>query len=293
MKASLGWIGLGDIGAPMARRLLRAGHDVHVWARRADAALALVTEGAVPAPSPAALARDCKAVFLCVTDAAAVEQLVFGADGIAAGGGADKLLVDHSTIHPERCRALARRLHAACGMPWLDAPVSGGRAGAEQGTLAIMVGGDAGALERARPWLAAYAGRVTHVGGQGAGLVAKSCNQAVVGAAIAAWAEAVNYAGRCGADVARVVEAMEGGWADSAIRRQLVPQMVSDRYGPGAASTMLKDMKIVGEMARAAGAAMPINAKVAALFEQQIAAGDDALGPAGLARLYRRGEVKS
>jgi 3-hydroxyisobutyrate dehydrogenase len=140
--STLGWIGLGNIGAPMALRLLRAGHALRVWGRSAAPVAALVEQGATTATSPAALARDCEAVFLCVTDAAAVEAVVFGADGIASAGAvvAGRLLVDHSTIHPEHCKALAARLTAACGMRWLDAPVSGGPKGAEQGTLAIMIG---------------------------------------------------------------------------------------------------------------------------------------------------------
>jgi 3-hydroxyisobutyrate dehydrogenase-like beta-hydroxyacid dehydrogenase len=288
--STLGWIGLGNIGMPMALRLLRAGHSVHVWGRSAAPVAAIVAQGARAAASPVALARDCDAVFLCVTDDAAVEAVVFGADGMAGAGAAvaGRLLIDHSTIHPERCRALAARLRAATGMRWLDAPVSGGPKGAEQGTLAIMIGGEADAVEAARPWLSAYAGKITHVGASGAGLIAKSCNQSVVAAAIAAWAETVNYAERCGIDVARAVEAMEGGWADSLIRQQLVPQMLRDQYTPGAASILLKDLEIIADLARKAGAEMPLNARVAGLLREQIAAGDNAAGPAGLVRLYRR-----
>jgi 3-hydroxyisobutyrate dehydrogenase len=286
--ATLGWIGAGAIGMPMAHRLLRAGHALHVWGRDVRRLQPLLDAGAQRAASPADLARNCEAVFLCVTDTDAVREVVFGDQGIVTAPGHGKLLVDHSTIHPQDSREMAARLRDACGREWLDAPVSGGVAGAAQGTLATFVGGDAAAVARARPWLQAYAGTITHVGGSGAGQILKSCNQAVVATTIAAWAEVLNYAKNCDVDVAQLVAALAGSWADSPILRQLVPHMLRNVYPPGAASLMLKDLDIVGDMAKQTRSPMLLAATTASLLRLQIAVGENDAGPAGLMRIYRK-----
>jgi 3-hydroxyisobutyrate dehydrogenase len=286
--AVLGWIGAGEIGMPMAQRLLQAGHVLHVWGRDARKLQPLRDAGARLAESPAALGRDCEAVILCVTDSEAVQQVVFGERGIATAAGEGKLLIDHSTIHPQSSRDMAARLRDACGREWLDAPVSGGRLGAEQGKLAIFVGGDAGAFARARAWLQAYAATITHVGGSGAGQILKSCNQAVVATTIAAWAEVLNYAKNCDVDVAQLVAALAGSWSDSPILRQLVPHMLRNAYPPGAASLMLKDLDIVGDMAKQTRSPMLLASTAASLLRLQIAIGENEAGPPGLMRLYRK-----
>lgn len=286
--ATLGWIGAGEIGMPMARRLLAAGHTLHVWGRNARRLQPLLDAGAHSAASPAALAGECEAVLLCITDTDAVRQVVFGPDGIATAPVRGKILVDHSTIHPQHCRDMAAQLRMTCGREWLDAPVSGGVAGAVQGRLAIFVGGDAAACERARPWLQSYAATITRVGDSGAGQILKSCSQAIVATTIAAWAEVLNYAKNCDVEVGQMVGALEGAWSDSPILRQLVPQMLRNTYPPGAAALMLKDLDIVGDMARQTRSPMLLASAAASLLRLQIAVGENAAGPPGLMRIYRK-----
>src|SRR5664279_6081300 len=160
----LGYLGLGMMGFPMSRRLITAGYDVTVWNRSAAKATALVEAGAKLASRPCDIAATAGIVFMCLTDAAAVDEVVFGPEGLATATGAGKLVVDFSSIHPDAARAIAARLRAANGMGWIDAPVSGGTKGAEEGTLAVMAGGDAADIERVRPYVLAMARRLTHMG---------------------------------------------------------------------------------------------------------------------------------
>jgi 2-hydroxy-3-oxopropionate reductase len=180
--ASVGFVGLGIMGRPMAGRLLAAGHAVHVWNRsglRPDA----LEGGARPCRSAAEVARRADVVWINVSDTAAVEQVLFGPEGLASGLSAGKLVVDHSTIAPEGAKAFAERL-ARMGVDFLDAPVSGGEVGAKEGTLAIMVGGEAAAFERAKPFLEILGRNITHVGPSGAGQICKAANQIIVGLTI-------------------------------------------------------------------------------------------------------------
>ncbi len=287
----VGWIGLGDIGEPMAVRMIDAGHETYVWGRTPGRLKPATDRGATLAASPADLARKCDVVFLCITDTDAVEQTVFGAGGVAAGASAGKVLVDHSSIHPHRSRLMAERLREETGMGWLDAPVSGGRVGAEKGALAVFVGGDEAELARVRPLLSAYAARVTHVGNSGSGQIAKTVNQSVLCATMAAWAETLNYAHRAGADVSLIVQALEGSWSDSPIRKLHAQFMIKGEYPPGQAATMLKDMDILGEMARLTKSPMPVNSIVASLFRQQILMGYDKSGPPGMMNIYHQGPM--
>jgi 3-hydroxyisobutyrate dehydrogenase len=289
--AVVGWVGLGDIGEPMAVRMIEAKHETYVWGRTPERLKPATDRGAKIAASPADLARKCDVIFLCITDADAVEQTVFGADGVSKGASAAKVLVDHSSIHPHRSRLMAERLRSETGMGWLDAPVSGGRVGAQQGTLAVFVGGDEADLEKVRPLLAAYAARVTHVGASGSGQVAKTVNQSVVCATMAAWAETLNYAYRAGADVSLILQALEGSWSDSPIRKLHAQYMIAGQYPPGQAATMLKDMDVVGEMARVTKSPMPVNSIVASLFRQQILMGFDKAGPPGMINIYHQGPM--
>src|SRR5579864_2997327 len=153
----LGYIGLGLMGMPMTRRLLATGHAVTIWNRSPGKTATLVEAGATSAKSPRVLAANADIIFMCVTDAAAVEEVVFGRDGLADEPGEGKVVVDFSSIHPDATRAIAKRLKEANGMGWIDAPVSGGSKGAEEGTLAVMAGGDAADIERVRPYVLAMA----------------------------------------------------------------------------------------------------------------------------------------
>src|SRR5688572_20449503 len=187
----VGFIGLGVMGNGMAHCLLRAGHALHVFARRDAVAQPLVQAGARRAASPADIGRGCTLVFLCLSDDAAVEEVLFGERGLAQGLAAGSCVVDTSTIAATSARAFAQRL-AAQGVTLLDAPISGGQQGAESGTLACMIGGPAEAVEACRPVLATFCKAITHVGQVGAGQTVKSCNQVAVAGAMLGVADAIS-----------------------------------------------------------------------------------------------------
>jgi 3-hydroxyisobutyrate dehydrogenase len=264
----LGYLGLGMMGFPMTRRLLNAGHEVAVWNRSAGKAKALIEAGAKPAPTPRELAAAVSIIFMCVTDAAAVDDVVFGVDGIASVPGAGKLVVDFSSIHPDKARTIAARLRAANGMAWIDAPVSGGTKGAEEGTLAVMAGGEAADIERVRPYVLAMARRLTHMGPTGAGQMTKLCNQVIVGCAMTVLAEATRLAVNSGIDARRLPEALAGGFADSIPLQLFVPRMVQGIHSPplGHIATMLKDLDTVAEVAHDTSTPVPMASLAAQLF---------------------------
>lgn len=262
--ARLGWIGLGRIGTGMALLLRQAGHDLHVYDVRPEQMAPLVEAGAHAAGSPADIAAHCEAILLSAIDTDSVAAIVFGPHGIAAGGGAGKLVIDHTTIHPERTREIAARLRAQTGMGWIDAPVSG-----TPGTLSVFAGGDPADVARARWWIAAYAANITHVGPLGAGQIAKSCNQAVVTATLAIWSEVLGYAQRLGLDPATLMRAIAGGGADSAVRKYFERELLAGRLPPETVRNMTKDLEIVRDMAGAHP--MPMNATVAAVFARAFA----------------------
>jgi len=264
----LAYLGLGMMGFPMARRLLNAGHKLTVWNRSAAKAAALVEAGAKAANNPRDAADAAHIIFMCLTDAAAVEDVVFGPDGLAIADGQGKLVVDFSSIHPDAARAIAARLKMANGMGWIDAPVSGGTVGAEQGTLAVMAGGEAADIERVRPYVLAMAKRLTHMGPTGAGQMTKLCNQVIVGCAMAVLAEATRLAANAGIDATRLPEALAGGFADSIPLQLFVPRMAQGIHSPpfGHIATMLKDLDTVGDVARNNATPVPMASLAAQLF---------------------------
>jgi 3-hydroxyisobutyrate dehydrogenase len=267
-RERLGYLGLGMMGIPMARRLLNAGYNVTVWNRSAGKAAPLVEAGAQPVSLPREVAAGVDIIFMCLTDAVAVEEVVFGREGLATVAGAGKLVVDFSSIHPDAARSIATRLKEANGMGWIDAPVSGGTMGAEQGTLAVMAGGNAADIERARPYVLAMARRLTHMGPAGAGQTAKLCNQVIVGCAMAVLAEATRLAVNAGIDANRLPEALAGGFADSIPLQLFVPRMVQGIHSPplGHIATMLKDLDTVVDVARNTSSPVPMSALAAQLF---------------------------
>jgi 3-hydroxyisobutyrate dehydrogenase len=264
----LGYLGLGMMGFPMTRRLVNAGYEVAVWNRSSDKAAALVEAGAKLAAKPQEVAATASIIFMCLTDAAAVDEVVFGVDGLATAAGAGKLIVDFSSIHPDAARSIAGRLKLTNGMGWIDAPVSGGTKGAEEGTLAVMAGGDAADIERVRPYILAMARRLTHMGPTGAGQTSKLCNQVIVGCAMAVLAEATRLAVNAGIDAKRLPEALAGGFADSIPLQLFVPRMAQGIHSPplGHIATMLKDLDTVVEVARDTSSPVPMSALAAQLF---------------------------
>jgi len=265
----VGVIGLGIMGAPMARNLLRAGFPVVVWNRTAARADVLVDEGAQRAASPREVAEQAAIAITMLSDSPDVAEVYRAPDGVLAGAGAGDVLVDMSTIAPRVARELAAEA-AARGAAMLDAPVSGGDVGAQQGTLSIMVGGDADALERARPALEALGTRITHVGTNGAGQVVKACNQIVVGLTLEALGEALVLGSKAGVDPRAIVEALGGGLAASRVLEVRGPKLLARDFAPGFKLDLhAKDLAIVLETARELDMPLPGAALVAALFEAE------------------------
>lgn len=286
---ALAFLGTGLIATPMIRRLLAAGHTVRVWNRTRSRALPLLAEGALWAARPAVAVEGAAAVILCLTDAQAVEAVVFGPGGVTQAHASPPILVDHSSIDPQATGAFSSRLKDATGGVWIDAPVSGGVAGAARGELAIMCGGPIDAIEQIRPVLAAYSAQVTRMGDSGAGQATKLCNQVIVAASIVAVNEAVRLARASGVDAARLPEALAGGWADSKPLQVFAPRMLADEVESiGASDTMLKDLDTALAAARAAGVPMPVASAVTELFRQLQACGLGAADPSRIVTLYER-----
>ena len=260
-------LGIGLMGTPMARRLCEAGHEVHVWNRTAEKAQQLTQFGATAHATPADAVRDAKLVITMLDHGAIVGQVLFD-QGAAQAMRPSTLLVDMSSIKPIEARDHAARL-SELGIDYLDAPVSGGTIGAEQGTLAIMAGGKAANFERALTVLQ-HLGRATHVGPIGAGQLAKLANQMIVGITIGAVAEALLLCEKGGADMAKVKEAITGGFADSRILQVHGQRMVDRDFAPrGRMTVQLKDLRNAMATAQEVGFEAPITA----LFEQLYAQG--------------------
>lgn len=250
----IGFIGLGVMGSGMTQCLLRAGFPVHVYARRDDAARPLVAAGAQRAASPADVGKACRLVFLCVSDDAAVEQVLFGDGGLAQSLAAGSIVVDTSTIAATSARAFAQRLGER-GIAFLDAPISGGQQGAEGGTLASMVGGPTEAVEACRPVMAAFCKVVTHVGAVGAGQTVKACNQVAVAGAMLGVADAIALAQSQGVDPRVMREVLLGSTGRSFALEKHGQRVIDGDFVPGfRARLMRKDLRIALATAQAGGA---------------------------------------
>ena len=273
-KPTLGYIGLGLMGWPMAERLLDAGYRVTVWNRSRDKMIPALEKGAREGASPEDVARHSDIVQTCVTDARAVDEVVFGPDGVAPGAAPGKILIDYSTIPPDAAREMAKRLADGAGMRWIDAPVTGGVVGARAGKLVIVAGGEAADVEAVRPVVARMAQRFSHMGPQGAGLVTKLCGQVVNACTKVVLSEMLALAGDGGIDGARLPEVLKGGSSDSSQLQREVPRMVAKDFVPhGTVRTILKDMGIIADFARANGTAMPVTALVHEFFRLHAARG--------------------
>lgn len=249
----IGFIGLGIMGTGMARNLLRAGFDLTVWNRTASKAEALAQEGARPAGSPAELAAGCTTIVICVSDTPDVEAVLLGEAGVIQGVQPGALVIDCSTISPMATQVLAGKL-AERGAAMLDAPVSGGSEGAAQGTLSIMVGGEAADFERALPILRAMGRTVTHVGGHGAGQMAKLVNQVLVANGMLALGEAFLFAQAGGLDLDKMLQAVAGGAAGSWALSNRGPQIIRRDWRPGfMIDLQQKDLRLILEAADALG----------------------------------------
>jgi 2-hydroxy-3-oxopropionate reductase len=269
----IGFIGLGLMGRPMALNLLKGGHAVTVWARRAESMAPLVQAGATGAASPADLAKQAEVVISMVADAPDVAEVMLGEKGVAKGASPGLVAVDMSTIAPASAREIGEKL-AAAGVDFLDAPVSGGEVGAIAGTLSIMAGGSEAAFAKARPAFEAMGKNIVHVGASGAGQVAKAANQIVTGMGVLAVAEAFAFADKNGVDPARVREALLGGFAYSKILENHGQRMLDRNFKPGFKSWMHeKDMNIVMQTAHQLGLCLPGSAAAAQMFNAMVGSG--------------------
>ena len=283
----VGFIGLGVMGRPMALHLQAAGHELHVWARRPQSFAGLP---ATVHATPAELGAACEVVFTVITSSADVEGVALGENGLLYGMVADSVLVDCSTIAPDVARNIAAKL-AGKGIHMLDAPVSGGEQGAINATLAIMAGGDAAVLERVRPLLEKLGQRIVHVGPNGAGQVAKACNQMIMVAAIQAVAEAMRLAGAAGVDPAKVKQALAGGSAGSRVLEIMGQRMVDRDFFAGIEARLHhKDFGLVLEAARKSGVAVPLTASVAQQLNALMALGMGCDDTASLLRVLEAGQ---
>jgi 3-hydroxyisobutyrate dehydrogenase len=251
----LGFIGLGTMGHGMAANLLMAGNSMTVWNRTPDKAVDLVCDVAI---DPIALGKASDIVFICVSDTPDVEEVVFGENGVINGLQPGALIVDHSTISPVATKELAGRA-AETGVAWVDAPVSGGSEGAEKGTLAVMAGGPAEALDQARPFMEAYSKSITHIGEEpGSGQMAKAVNQVLVVLNELAASEALLLAQGAGLDLETTLAAVEGGAAGSWMLSNRGPQMIARDWRPGfTIDLQQKDLRIVLDSADELGVPLP------------------------------------
>ena len=273
-KPRVGCIGAGVLGSAIMRRLIDCGFAPVLWNRDRAKLAELLKLGATEAQNPADIARNSAFVITCVSDGTVLEKVVFGEDGIVAGGSADKVLVDMSTCAAAHTREMATRLADQCGMAWLDSPISGGAPAALQGKMAIMVGGQPEVFEKARPIWDALAGRATLMGPNGAGQATKMINQVLVSTGLAVLAEACGLAERAGIDAAKIPQALAGGRADSRQLQEMFPKMVASEFSiTGRAALMIKDLELIHDLSRHVGAPLPVTAGVTELFRKMVADG--------------------
>ncbi len=286
---SIAFAGVGLMGLRLCRRLLAAGYPLTVWNRTPDKCQPLLAAGARRVETPAELCGAADIVLLCLADTHVVREVVFGPGGIVEGARRGQLLVDHSSLEPAATRQMAADLAGRSGMRWVDAPVSGGTAGAEAGTLAIMAGGAAEDIDRVRPVLAHLGQRLTHMGDVGAGQVTKACNQMIVACNALVIAEVVALAERCGVDASLLAPALAGGFADSKPLQILAPQMARSEFEPVKwhVRTLLKDLDTAVQLSREAGGATPMSGLAAQLMRLHGSQGYLAQDPATLVALFR------
>ena len=264
----IGIVGLGSMGAGIAHNLLKMGYALNVFARQQAAAAPFVQAGAQAFSSASSMARECDLVFLSLSDAPAVEAVLFGDAGLAQGLRPGCCVVDTSTIAATSARQFGDRLQQL-GILFLDAPVSGGQGGAQAGTLGCMVGGPADVIDACREVMGAFCKVITRVGNLGAGQTVKSCNQVAVVGALLGVADAMALAKAQGVDPALMRDVLLGGTGRSFSLESHGPRIIEGNFKPGFRATLMrKDLRIALDTARATGAELPI----AALAEQMLGA---------------------
>ena len=288
-KMKIGYVGVGLMGLPMAKRLLSLGYAVRAYDMAPQAIAAARDAGAAAASSSADAAKGADLVLLNLPTPDAVEEAAFGKNGIATALRPPQLLIDFSPNQVYQSKAFAQRLREMTGAGWIDAPVSGGPPASGGGTLTVMAGGEAADIERARPLFADVAGRFTHMGPVGTGMATKMLNQLIVGAGHAVMAEAVVLAEAAGIDPARLPECLAGGLADSLLLQRLYPRMVKRDFAPqGYVRQLLKDLEMVNEFAGALKAPTPMMGEALSLYRMLAHLGHTELDTAAVLKLYER-----
>jgi len=282
---TVAFIGLGIMGGPMAANLVEAGFEVAGYNRSPEPVKRLVDAGGRGAESVADAVRGADVIVTMVPDSPDVEDVTGGDDGIFANAGKDALYIDMSTIRPDVAVRVAEAGRGA-GLRVLDAPVSGGEAGAIEGSLSIMVGGEAADFEAAKPVLEAVGKTIVHVGPAGSGQTVKAANQLIVAVNIEAVAEAVVFLEAYGVDTEAALEVLGGGLAGSTVLNRKGANMLSREFAPGFRLALHhKDMGIVTSAAREAGVVIPLGSAVAQLVAALVARGDGGLDHSGLLKL--------
>ena len=288
MTERIGFIGLGVMGKPMAKRIMEGGFALTVFSRSRGPVDELAAAGAAAASSPADVARQSSIVITMVPDTPDVDAVITGAGGVLEGLARGSIVIDMSSISPVATKRIAERV-AERGSVMLDAPVSGGEVGAIGGTLSIMVGGDEQAFARARPVFACmgHADRIVHIGSApGSGQVCKICNQIAIAGALAGVSEALALAKKSGVDGAKVRAALLGGFAASRVLEVHGERILNGNYKPGFRTRLYqKDLRLANEAAASAGVAMPATAAVTQLVNALMASGGGELDNAAIAKV--------
>lgn len=282
---TVGFIGLGNMGLPMARNLLKKGFELHVHTRTRSKAESLEGDGARIADSPAALAARADVVLACLPDPSASKEVFLGGRGIASAARPGQILIDHSTVGPELSRA-CHRAASEKAAHFLDAPISGGPGGAQAGTLTIMVGGDESAFERSLPVFRALGDTVVHMGGPGAGSVSKLVNQILVGVHTIASCEALLVGTRWGIDPEKLAPVLMGAWGASRMLERNAPLIARREFGRSASPirNIVKDLEIALELANQMACVLPATNQAARLNR---AAADTGMAALDLAAVYQ------
>ncbi len=283
---TLGFIGIGLMGKPMTLRLLHAGFKVNVWNRTAEKLAGVADAGAITYSSIADLVTASDIVILCLANTKVVEAIV--ETEIINAGSAEKLIIDLSSIHPETTRKLATELNKKCGMRWVDAPVSGGTAGAEKGTLAIMAGGSKEDIEIAKEVLNPLYTQLTRMGEVGSGQVTKICNQMIVSCNVMVIAEMMALAKSSGVDAEKIPQALAGGFADSKPLQITGPEMATETFEPikWRVQTLLKDLNMAVDLSTQQGNSIPMSGLAAQLMQLHGNQGFLDQDPATLIKLF-------
>lgn len=287
-SARIGLVGLGIMGSQIALRLIDKGYRLTVWNLEPERYDLVRDAGAALADSPAGLWAACDVALVCVLGDSALESVCFGDQGFARAGSGARLLVDLSTSSPAVTKDLAPRIKTELGADWIDAPMSGGPAAAREGSLTLMVGGDTVHVDEVEPLLTAIAANVTHMGGLGAGQIAKILNQAIVGVNYVLMAELLTIAKAASIDPGLLPKCLKGGMADSTILQRIYPQMSGNDFDPprSYARQVNKDLVSVMSFLEQLGLDMPVIAKAVERYRIWAEDGNMMEDGAAVSRLY-------